>query len=68
MNSIKKKALIKMWIEVENRRQLLYFISLNPKREYYADEQKKYVIEKAKSIGVRATSHLLQVYRKCNLG
>lgn len=34
-----------MWIETENRRQLSYFIDLNPAGGHYIEEQKEYVIE-----------------------
>ena len=64
MKKLETRELIQMWIEAENREQLFYFINLNPGRGHYTNEQKKYAIEKAKSIGVRATSRLLKVPRR----
>ena len=58
------KALIRLWIETENRKQLSYFNGLNPDGGHYTAEQKEYAIEKAKSIGLRATSRLLNLPRK----
>jgi len=63
-DKLSTKALIRLWIEADNRKQLLYFQSLNPKGGHYTREQKAYAIEKAKSIGVRATSRLLYVPRR----
>ncbi len=53
-----------MWIEMENRKQLSYFQSLTPKGGQYTQEQKEYAIEKAATIGVRATSRLLHMLRR----
>ena len=64
MKKIETRELIRMMIEAENRRQLSYFTSLNPTRRHYTSEQIEYVIEKAKSIGIRATSRLLHVPRR----
>ena len=67
MNRLDKlgtKALIRLWIEAENRENLSYFQNLNPKGGNYTKVQKEYVVEKAKSIGVRATSRLLHLPRK----
>ena len=64
LDKLSTKALIRSWIEVENHKQLSYFQSLNPKGGHYTQEQKEYVVEKAKSIGVRATSRLLHLPRK----
>jgi len=61
MNKLETRELIWMCIETENREQLLYFKSLNPRRGHYTSEQKEYAIEKAKSIGIRATSRLLHI-------
>ena len=54
-----------MWIEQENREKLCYFRALgSEKGGHYTDKQKDYAIEKANSIGVRATSRLLKVPRR----
>jgi len=55
LDKLSTKALIRLWIVAENRKQLFYFNSLNPYGGHYTKEQKAYAIEKAKSIGVRAT-------------
>lgn len=49
---------------MENQEQLHYFNYLNPKGGHYTPEQKAYAIQKAQSIGVRATSRLLQIPRR----
>jgi hypothetical protein len=64
LNKLSTKALIRLWIEVENRKLLLYFNSLNPEGGQYSTEQREYAIEKALTIGVRATSRLLHVPRR----
>ena len=64
MNKLETRELIRMCIEIENREQLLYFKSLNPRRGHYNNEQKEYAIEKAKRIGIRATSRLLHIPRR----
>ena len=64
MKKLETRELIRMWIEAENRRQLSYFISLNPTGGHYTAEQKESALEKAKSIGVRATSRLFNVPRR----
>ena len=64
MKKLETRELIRMWIEAENRRQLFYFTNLNPEGGHYTSEQKEYAIEKAISIGVRATSRLLHVPRR----
>jgi len=63
-DNLSTKELIRLWIEAENRNQLCYFRSLNPKGGYYSQEQKEYAIEKAEAMGVRATSRLLHVPRR----
>jgi len=63
LDKLSTKALIRLWIESENRRKLSYFQSLNPKGRY-TQKQKEYAVEKATSIGVRATSRLLCLPRK----
>jgi len=63
-DNLSTKELIRLWIETENRRQLFHFRSLNPNGGHYTKEQKEYAIEKAKTIGVRATSRLLHVPRR----
>ena len=55
-DSLSTKELIKLWIEEENRRQFFHFRSINPNGGHYTQEQKKYAIEKAKTIGVRAVN------------
>ena len=64
LDKLSTKALIRLRIEAENREQLFYFNSLNPGGGQYSSEQKEYAIEKATSIGVRATSRLLHVPRR----
>ena len=64
LDKLSTKALIRLWIEVENRKQLLYFNNLNPDGGKYSTEQREYAIEKALTIGVRATSRLLHVPRR----
>jgi len=64
LDKLSTKALIRLWIEVENRKQLAYFNSLNKNRGQYTSEQKEYAIEKASTIGVRATSRLLHLPRR----
>jgi len=63
-DKLSTKELIKLWIEAENRRQFFHFRSLNPNGGHYTKEQKEYAIEKAKTIGVRATSRLLHLPRR----
>ncbi|MFB0565879.1 MAG: hypothetical protein ACETWK_09400 [Candidatus Aminicenantaceae bacterium] len=64
LDKLSTKALIRLWIEVQNRKQLLYFQNLNPKGGHYTREQKEYAVEKVATIGVRATSRLLHVPRR----
>ncbi len=64
LDKLSTKALIRLWIEVENRKQLTYFNSLSKNRGQYTSEQKEYAIEKASTIGVRATSRLLHLPRR----
>jgi len=64
LDKLSSKSLIRLWIETENRKQLFYFNNLNPDGGHYSTKQREYAIEKAKSIGVRATSRLLQVPRR----
>ena len=62
---LETRALIRMWIEQENREQIFYFRALgSEKGGHYTDKQKDYAIDKAISIGVRATSRLLHVPRR----
>jgi len=63
-DNLSTNELIRLWIEEENRNQLTYFRSLNPEGGHYTQEQKEYTIEKATTIGVRATSRLLHVPRR----
>ena len=64
LDKLSTKALIRLWIEVKNRKKFHYFISLNPGGGHYNSDQKKYAIEKASTIGVRATSRLLHLSRR----
>jgi len=64
LDKLSTKALIRLWIKAENRKQLFYFQNLNPKGGHYTRGQKEYAIDKAGSIGIRATSRLLYVPRK----
>jgi len=65
MSKLETRLAIRMFIEEENREQLFYFRFLgSEKGRHYTDKQKDYAIEKAKSIGVRATSRLLHVPRR----
>jgi len=64
LDKLSTKALIRLWIEAENRKRLFYFNSLNPDGGQYSSEQKDYAIEKAATIGVRATSRLLHLPRR----
>jgi len=53
-----------MFIEEENLEKRAQFNALGSGRGHYTSDQKDYAIEKAKSIGVRATSRLLHVSRR----
>ena len=53
-----------MFIEEENREKRAQFNALDKDRGHYTVEQKDYAINKAISIGVRATSRLLNVQRR----
>jgi hypothetical protein len=65
MSKLETRALIRAFIEEENREQLFYFKALGSERErHYTDKQKEYAIKKAISIGVRATSRLLHLPRR----
>jgi hypothetical protein len=65
MSKLETRALIRMWIEEENLEKLSYFRALgSEKGGHYTDKQKDYAIDKAISIGVRATSRLLKVPRR----
>jgi transposase-like protein len=65
MSKLETRALIRMWIEEENLEKLSYFRTLgSEKGGHYTDKQKDYAIDKAISIGVRATSRLLKVPRR----
>ena len=67
MNRLEKlstRALIKLWIDLENEKQRQYFYGLNLNGGHYSKEQKEYAIEKVRTIGVRATSRLLLVPRR----
>ncbi len=48
MSKLETRALIRMWIEEENREQLFYFRALGSERgRHYTDKQKDYAINKA---------------------
>ncbi|MBD3203716.1 hypothetical protein GF327_05435 [Candidatus Woesearchaeota archaeon] len=64
LDRLSTKAFIRLFIEQENEEQRSLFYSLNPSGGHYTKEQKEFAIEKARSIGVRATSRLLQVPRR----
>jgi len=64
LDGLSTRTLIRLWIKLENEKQLQYFNNLNPKGGNYSIKQREYAIEKARSIGVRATSGLLQVPRR----
>lgn len=63
-DKLSTKELIRSWIEAENRDQLIYFKSLKPTKGHYSQAQKEYAIDKARAIGVRATSRLLHIPRR----
>lgn len=64
MKKIETRELIRMFIEEENREKRAQFNSLGLGRGHYTSDQKDYAINKAISIGVRATSRLLNVQRR----
>jgi len=65
MSKLETRALIRSFIEEENREQLFYFKALGSERgRHYTDNQKDYAVHKAISIGVRATSRLLNMPRR----
>jgi len=41
MKKLKAREVVRMWIEIENHRQLSYFISLNPSGGHYVQKQKE---------------------------
>ena len=41
LDKLSTKALIRLWIEAENRKQLSYFNGLNPDGGHYTAEQKE---------------------------
>lgn len=64
MNKSDTRAEFKAWIEDENSFKRIEFHALGSGKRRYTSEQKEYAIEKAISIGVRATSRLLHMHRK----
>ncbi len=64
LDKLSTRSLIRLRIALENRKQLSYFQDLNPQGAHYTQEQKEYAVEKAATIGVRATSRLLRVPRR----
>jgi hypothetical protein len=64
MKEIEKRELIRMYIEEDNRKKRAQFNALGLGRGQYSSDQKDYTIDKAMSIGARATSRLLNVPRR----
>ena len=64
MNKLETRLLIRVFIEEENREKRAQFNALGLGRGHYTVEQKEYATEKAISIGVRATSRLLNMPRR----
>jgi len=64
LDKLSTKTLIRLWIEIENRKHLSYFQSLNLKGGHYTQKQKEYATDKATTIGVRASSRLLHLPRR----
>jgi hypothetical protein len=64
LDRLTTKALIRLFIEKENENQRSLFYSLNPSGGHYTKEQKEFAIEKARSVGVRATARLLKLPRR----
>ncbi len=64
MSKLETKVFIRMFIEEENLEKRAEFNALGKDRGHYTIEQKDYAINKAISIGVRATSRLLHVPRR----
>ena len=64
MSKSETRLLIRMFIEEENREKRAEFNALGIDRGHYTVEQKDYAINKAISIGNRATSRLLNVPRR----
>ena len=64
MSKLETRLLIRMFIEEENREKRAEFNALGKDRGHYTVEQKDYAINKAISIGNRATSRLLNVQRR----
>ena len=64
MSKLETRLLIRMFIEEENREKRAEFNALGKDKGHYTVKQKGYAINKAVSIGVRATSRLLNVPRR----
>jgi len=64
MNKLETRELIRMWIEEDNREKRAQFNALGLGKGPYTADQKDYAINKAISIGVRASSRLLNIPRK----
>jgi len=64
MNKSDARALFKAWIEDENSFKRVEFYALGSGKGRYTSDQKDYAINKAISIGVRATSRLLHMPRR----
>ena len=64
MSKSDTRAVFKAWIEDENFMKRVEFHALGSGKRRYTSEQKEYGINKAQTIGVRATSRLLKIPRK----
>ena len=64
MKKLETRELIRMWIEEDNREKRAQFNALGSCKGHYTSDQKDYAINKAISIGIRATSRLLNVPRR----
>lgn len=64
MSKLETRLLIRMFVEEENREKRAQFNALGLGKGHHTADHKDYAIEKAKSIGVRATSRLLHVPRR----
>ena len=64
MSKSDTRTLIKALIEDENSFKRIEFHALGSGKRRYTGEQKEYAIDKAISIGVRATERLLKVPRR----
>lgn len=63
-SKLETRLLIRMFIEEENSEKRAQFSALGSGKGHYTPDQKDYAINKAISMGVRATSRLLNVPRR----